>query len=74
MKKITAENRNPLKNNQKVELIANKALLLLISAGSNNSINTSGVTCELITQAFESISNSSQSIPGNGAGLRPPFN
>lgn len=74
MKKITPKNRTNSKNNDEIQLLTKSTMLCMISAGSHHAINTIGLTSDLITQAVESTNDSSAATPGNGAGLRPPFN
>lgn len=74
MKKTTPKNRINPKNNDEMQLLTKSTMLCMISAGSHHTINTIGLTSDLITQAVESTNDPSAATPGNGAGLRPPFN
>lgn len=73
MKKNTTKNSINPKNNNGIQLLTKNTILCMISAGSNRSMNT-GFTSDLITQAVEFTNDASAATPGNGAGLRPPFN
>lgn len=74
MKKITTANSINPKINNEIQTLTKDTILCMISAGSHHAINTTGLTSDRITQAVESTNDSSAATPGNGAGLRPPFN